>query len=84
MRHPCEAKSSVRENDYLWGRLHGAERLIDIVCGAAAAENALGGVDIKKIKMAAFRSILDTEDRCLLDKALVRAVRKEIDGLEQR
>ena len=75
---------SVRENDYLWGRLHGAERLIDIVCDAATAENALDGVDIKKIKTAAFRSILDTEDRCLLDKTLLLAVRKEIDELERR
>ncbi|MFM8542099.1 MAG: DUF3376 domain-containing protein, partial [Chakrabartia sp.] len=24
-----------RENDYLWGRLHGAERLIDIICSTA-------------------------------------------------
>ncbi len=75
---------SVRENDYLRGRLHGAERLIDIVCDAATAENALDGVDIKKIKTAAFRSILDTEERCLLDKTLVLAVRKDIDELEQR
>jgi patatin-related protein len=74
---------SVRENDYLWGRLHGAERLIDIVCNAAAAENALDEVDIKKIKAATFRSILDTEDRCLLDKTLVLAIRKEIDELER-
>jgi patatin-related protein len=75
---------SVRENDYLWGRLHGAERLIDIVCDAATAESALDGVDIKKIKAAAFRSILDTEDRYLLDKALLLTVRKEIDELERR
>ena len=27
-----------RENDYLWGRLHGAERLIDIVFSTAAPE----------------------------------------------
>jgi hypothetical protein len=74
---------SVRENDYLWGRLHGAERLIDIVFNAEAAENALDEVDIKKIKAATFRSILDTEDRCLLDKTLVLAIRKEIDELER-
>ena len=23
---------AYRENDYLWGRLHGAERMIDLVC----------------------------------------------------
>ena len=25
---------AYRENDYLWGRLHGAERLIDIIASA--------------------------------------------------
>ena len=27
-----------RENDYLWGRLHAADRLIDIVCDAAGPQ----------------------------------------------
>jgi len=72
---------SIRENDYLWGRLHGAERLIDIVCSAAAAENALKGIDIKTIKKSAFRSILETEDRWLVDKELLAAVRELIDSL---
>jgi hypothetical protein len=72
---------SIRENDYLWGRLHGAERLIDIVCSAAAAENALKGIDIKTIKKSAFRSILDTEDRWLVDKEPLAAVRELIDSL---
>ena len=72
---------SVRESDYLWGRLHGAERLIDIVCDAAAAEKALGGIDIKKVKKAAFQSILDTEDKCLSDERLLAAVRKQIESL---
>ena len=72
---------SIRESDYLWGRLHGAERLIDIVCNAAAAENALKGIDIKKIKKSAFQSILDTEGRFLIDKKLLADVRELIDRL---
>jgi patatin-related protein len=30
---------SYRENDYLWGRLHGADRLFDIVVSSAALES---------------------------------------------
>jgi patatin-related protein len=74
-------RRSIRENDYLWGRLHGAERLIDIVCSAAAAENAVKGIDIKTIKHSAFRSILDTEDRCFVDKETLATVRRLIDSL---
>ena len=72
---------SIRENDYLWGRLNGAERLIDIVCNAAEAENALQGLDIKALKKSAFRSILETEDRWLADKKLLAAVRDLVESL---
>jgi patatin-related protein len=54
-----------RENDYLWGRLHGAERLIDIVCDAARRERSAGSIDIAAVKRAAFRAILATEKRHL-------------------
>ena len=72
---------SIRENDYLWGRLNGAERLIDIVCNAAKAENALEGIDIKTIKKSAFRSILETEDQWLTDKKLLADVRDLVESL---
>ncbi len=72
---------SIRENDYLWGRLNGAERLIDIVCNAAEAENALQGIDIKAFKKAAFRSILATEERWLTDKKVLAAARELIERL---
>ena len=45
-----------RENDYLWGRLHAAERLIDIV-----ASSAPDAVDVTALKQAAFRAILVAE-----------------------
>jgi patatin-related protein len=72
---------SRREHDYLWGRLHGAERLIDIVCDAATLEGALGKTDIGALKKAAFRAILDTEEHHLRDKDLVARVRAEVDKL---
>jgi len=72
---------SRREHDYLWGRLCGAERLIDIVSDAAAVEGALGNTDIRALKIAAFRAILDTEEHHLLDKDLIAQVRGEIGKL---
>jgi hypothetical protein len=52
---------SYRENDYLWGRLHAAERLIDIVINAAQLEGLEPSIDVKKIKARAFLAILETE-----------------------
>jgi patatin-related protein len=72
---------SRREHDYLWGRLHGAERLIDIVCDAAAMEGALGKTDGKALKKAAFLAILDSEEHHLLDKDLLARARSEVGKL---
>ena len=49
-----------RENDYLWGRLHAVERLIDIVA-SAAPEAALTATDLHGFKQAAFRAIIGGE-----------------------
>ena len=51
---------SYRENDYLWGRLHAADRLIDIVV-SAAGEAAPAAAAIDAIKHRAFRAIVDAE-----------------------
>ncbi len=51
---------AYRENDYLWGRLHGAERLIDIIVATLPAD-ALGAEAVKHAKCAAFGAILDRE-----------------------
>ena len=72
---------SRREHDYLWGRLQGAERLIDIIADAAAVEGALGEIDVKALKIRAFRAILDTETQHLRDKSLIDAVRAQLDAL---
>lgn len=52
---------AYRENDYLWGRLHGAERLIDIVLSTLPASANLGPGRVASIKRAAFLAILDQE-----------------------
>lgn len=68
---------AYRENDYLWGRMHGAERMIDLVCSTVP-----GGYDHAQclaVKRDAFLAICDEEearDNC--DAGLVSALRQEI------
>ncbi|USI72188.1 patatin-like protein [Sphingomonas morindae] len=50
-----------REHDYLWGRLHGAERLIDIAVSALPAGAALPAERVAGLKRRAFRAILAEE-----------------------
>jgi patatin-related protein len=49
-----------RENDYLWGRLTAAERLVDIV-GSAAPEALAAGLDLQDYKRRLFLAILRAE-----------------------
>ncbi len=51
---------AYRENDYLWGRLHGAERLIDIVVSALPA-GSIGDATLTAVKRAAFTAIVEAE-----------------------
>lgn len=68
---------AYRENDYLWGRLHGADRLIDIVASSVA--DALDGEALAEIKRRAFHAILDEEEARLPKvKALIDELRGEI------
>lgn len=69
---------AYRENDYLWGRLHGAERMIDLVC------STLGQVMPHSIcmefKRDAFIAILDEEQESgRLGADLIAAIRSEIE-----
>lgn len=48
---------AYRENDYLWGRLHAAERLVDILFSSVP----LADLDAKQWKASLFRAILATE-----------------------
>jgi patatin-related protein len=56
---------AYRENDYLWGRLHGADRLIDIVNSAVPEGKRLTPAIVAEIKRDAFRTILARERRRL-------------------
>lgn len=55
-----------RENDYLWGRLHAAERLIDILCDAVKRDAEDFAVNIPALKKRAFEAVLAEEAKHLL------------------
>jgi len=70
---------AYRQNDYLWGRLHAADRLIDIVLDAARIEGAAKDVDVIALKTKAFIAILDVESKHLTECGdLIEQLRGEI------
>lgn len=70
---------AYRENDYLWGRLHGAERMIDIIVSAVPGDARLRPGRVAAAKRAAFIAILDEEEpRLGTAGALIAQIRSEI------
>jgi patatin-related protein len=70
---------AYRENDYLWGRLHGADRLIDIVASSVPGDAALAADVLAAFKRRAFHAILDEEEGRLPKVAgLIAELRGEI------
>ena len=70
---------AYRENDYLWGRLHGAERLVDIVLSSLPAGTRLRPGRATAIKRALFHAILDEEaERLTAVPGLLAALRDEL------
>lgn len=66
-----------RENDYLWGRLHGAERMIDLV--GSTVPGGVSGEMLRSAKRAVFLAVLDEEaaaGRC--QQGLIEQVRMEV------
>lgn len=55
---------SIRESDYLWGRLHAVDRLFDILESTVPA-NRRGDFDIAALKKRAFGRVLEEEARRL-------------------
>lgn len=58
---------AYREHDYLWGRLHGAERLIDLVVSSLPAKSRPDAAELGQIRRAAFRAIIAAERPHLID-----------------
>lgn len=70
---------AYRENDYLWGRLHGAERMIDLVASTLPPGNTLAPTEVQRFKREAFLAILDEEEeRLKADPGLVPGLRAEV------
>ncbi len=71
---------AYRENDYLWGRLHAAERLIDIMLSTWPAEARPPADLADRLKAAAAAAILDDEAPRLSAIAdLIAALRYDLD-----
>jgi patatin-related protein len=68
-----------RENDYLLGRLHALDRLIDIVVDAAGIDAARDGIDVPALKKRGFGRILDGEEKHLShSRDLVAGLRRTV------
>ena len=69
---------AYRENDYLWGRLHGAERMIDLIC--STVETDFAETELRSFKRRAFLAILDEEEgRLTAEPSLLDTVRREVE-----
>lgn len=75
---------SYRENDYLWGRLNGADRLVDIVLGAVGETEAAKRIDAIALKQKLFLAILEAEQPHLkAEKDLVSGIRREVQAMSR-
>lgn len=70
---------TYRENDYLWGRLHGAERMIDLI--ASTTEEPLAEPVLRRFKRDAFRAVLTEErERLTAEPGLIEQVSNEVEA----
>jgi patatin-related protein len=73
---------AYRENDYLWGRLHGAERLIDLIASTLEGK-PIDAAELARTKREAFLAILDEEEsRLTADPELIAGIRAELAAAE--
>jgi hypothetical protein len=72
---------AARENDYLWGRLHAVERLLDIVASAADRDLS-ASLDMRPFKKRAFEIVLREESgRLTLVSDLIRKIEATVERL---
>ena len=70
---------SYREHDYLLGRLHAVDRLIDIVCDAAGLDASSDAIKVVEMKKKAFSAVLQAEmSRLTRSSELKAALRRSI------
>lgn len=72
---------SVRENDYLWGRLHAVERLFDLLYSTVPF-SLRPGIDLRALKKQAFEAVLEEETQRLgAVGGLIAQIRAVVDRL---
>lgn len=72
---------SIRENDYLWGRLHAVERLFDILFSTVPV-SIRGNFDIGALKRRAFERVLAEEEPHLHSiPALIAKLREAVERM---
>ena len=70
---------AYRENDYLLGRLHALDRLIEIVCDAAGVDPKADGIDVLALKKRGFAAIIAAEEPHLThSRDLIAALRRSM------
>jgi patatin-related protein len=75
---------AYRENDYLWGRLHGAERLIDIIISTLPDTHPIPPEKVATLKQSIFNAILDEEAlRCAAITPLILQLRLEVAAMSR-
>lgn len=75
---------AYRENDYLLGRLHALDRLVDLVCDSARTASGAKAPDPLVWKIRGFTRILDAEEKYLPNSGeLIAALRRHVAGLER-
>jgi patatin-related protein len=73
---------AYRENDYLLGRLHALDRLIDIVCDAAGIDPKADGINVLALKKRGFAAIIAAEEPHLThSRELIAALRRSIGDI---
>ena len=73
---------AYRENDYLWGRLHGAERMIDIIASTLPEGEEIPEDELRAFKAAAFRAILNAERDVLTGiDTLIADLYRKVDAM---
>ncbi|MGC6331177.1 patatin-like protein [Rhizorhabdus sp. FW153] len=68
---------AYRENDYLWGRLHGAERMIDVLMSTLPEDRGFTDEEVRHLKRSLFHAILDEE------RARLSAIGPQIAEIER-
>jgi patatin-related protein len=71
---------AFRENDYLWGRLHGADRLVDIIASSLDPK-AAKALPLANIKREIFAAILAREEPMLKQiPDVFEQIRRDLDA----